>query len=85
MNRVMKKIRMYSFEYTPLYNFTGIQFLPNESLKTELKLSFKLLINYSFMKNQWKFTVQKCSRDGQVQLLKTNCILELNSKFKTKN
>ena len=49
MNRVVKKIRMYSFEYLPLYNFTGIQFSPNESLKTELKLSF-LLINCSFMK-----------------------------------
>ena len=41
---------MYSFEYTPVYNFIGIQFLPNESLKRELKLSFKLLINCFFMK-----------------------------------
>ena len=41
---------MYSFEYTPLYNFIGIQFLPNESLKRELKFSFKPLINCSFMK-----------------------------------
>ena len=40
---------MYSFEYTPLYNFTGIQFSPNESLKRQLKFSF-LLINCSFMK-----------------------------------
>ena len=40
---------MYSFEYTPPYNFTDIQFLPNESLKRELKLSFELLIN-AFMK-----------------------------------
>ena len=41
---------MYSFEYTPLYNFIGIQFLPIESLKKELQLSFKLLINCCFMK-----------------------------------
>ena len=41
---------MYSFEYTPLYDFIGIQFLLNESLKRKLKLSFKLLINCSFMK-----------------------------------
>ena len=40
---------MYSFEYTPLYNFTGIQFSPNESLKRQLRFSF-LLINCSFMK-----------------------------------
>ena len=43
-------IRIYSFEYKPLYNFTDIQFLPNESLKRELKLSFKLLIDCCFMK-----------------------------------
>ena len=41
---------MYSLEYTPLYNFTGIPFLPKEGLKRELQLSFKLLINCSFMK-----------------------------------
>ena len=41
---------MYSFEYTPLYDFIGIQFLLNENLKRKLKLSFKLLINCSFMK-----------------------------------
>ena len=41
---------MYTFEYTPLYDFIGIQFLLNENLKRKLKLSFKLLINCSFMK-----------------------------------
>ena len=41
---------MYCFEYTPLYDFIGIQFLPNENLKRKLKLPFKLLINCSFMK-----------------------------------
>ena len=41
---------MYTLEYTPLYDFIGIQFLLNENLKRKLKLSFKLLINCSFMK-----------------------------------
>ena len=41
---------MYTFEYTPLYDFIGIQFLLNENLKRKLKLSFKLLINCSFIK-----------------------------------
>ena len=62
MNRIIKRIRMCSFEYTP-YNFTGIQFLPNESLKRELKLWF-LLINCSLWRH-WKFTVQNCSGDGK--------------------
>ena len=31
-----------------------------------------------------KITVQTYSGDGQAQLLKTNCIIELNSKFKSK-
>ena len=37
-----------------------------------------------FNENQWKFTVQNCSGDDHVQLLKTNCIIELNLKFKGK-
>ena len=41
---------MYSFQYTPLYNFRGIQLLPNKSLKRELEWPFKFLINCSFMK-----------------------------------
>ena len=65
MDTVIKKIRMCSFEYKPLYDFTGIQFLPNESLKREIKLSF-LLINCSFMKISEKFTVQHCLGDAQL-------------------
>ena len=56
---------MYYFVYKLLYNFTGIQFLPNESLKRELKLSFKLLINCSFMKiseNLQFITVQEIAK-----------------------
>ena len=37
-----------------------------------------------FNENQWKFTVQNCSGGDDAQLLKTNCIIELDLKFKSK-
>ena len=45
MNRVIKRS-----ECTLLNTNLGFQILPNESLKGELKLSFKLLIKCSSMK-----------------------------------
>ena len=48
MNRVIKNITIYSLECIPFYNFTVIQFSPDESLKRELKFADKLL----FYENQ---------------------------------
>ena len=76
---------MYSFEYTPLYNFIGIQFLPNESLKRELKFSFKPLINCSFMKiskNLLFKTVQEMANYNFLKLIEL--YIEVNWKFKSK-
>ena len=66
MNRVIKKITIYSLKCIPFYNFTVIPFSPDESLKRELKFADKLL----FYENQWKFTVQNCSGDDQAKFLK---------------
>ena len=76
---------MYSFEYTPLHNFTGIKFLPNQSLKRELKLPFKLLINCSFMKINENLKFKTIQEMVKHNFQKLNAFTELNSKFKSKN
>ena len=88
MNRVIKIIRMYSFEYTPLYKIGIHKHWHSVFTKWKFKNRTKIIIKTAhklfFYENKWKCTVQDCSWEGQPQLLKTSCIIDLNSKFMSK-
>ena len=76
---------MYSFEYTPLYNFIDIQFLPNEILKRELKLSCKLLINCSFMKITKNLQFEAVQEMGKYNFQKLIALQSQIDNLKAKN